>query len=134
ADFWIARGLCVLLGLMAVESLLNLLLEIYRPRIKGKVTRPLYESRVSGLFSQPESLFTTAAQTLDYQFGFKVSETWFFQACKKNLPVLLLAQFAVLLLSTSFFFVDAGEQAVLEHYGKASGVYGPGAHLKMPWP
>ena len=134
ADLWVARGLCVLLGLMAAENLLTLLLEIYRPRIKGKIARPLYESRIAGLLAQPESLFTTAAQTLDYQFGFKVSETWFFQACKQNLPVLLLVQFAALLLSTTVFFVDAGEQAVLEHFGKYAGVYGPGAHLKLPWP
>ncbi len=134
ADFWVARGLCVLMGLMAVENLLTLLLEIYRPRVKGKVVRPLFESRVAGIFAQPESLFTTAAQTLDYQFGFKVSETWFFQACKKNLPVLLLVQFAVLILSTTVFFVDAGEQAVLEHFGEPAGVFGPGAHVKLPWP
>jgi len=73
-----ARALCVLLGLMAAEMLLTLLLEIYRPRIKGKIARPLYESRVVGLLAQPENLFTTAAQTLDYQFGFNVSQTWFF--------------------------------------------------------
>jgi regulator of protease activity HflC (stomatin/prohibitin superfamily) len=134
ADFWVARGIAVLLALMAVENLLTLLLEIYRPRIKGKIARPLYESRIAGLLAQPESLFTTAAQTLDYQFGFKVSETWFFQACKENLPVLLLVQLAVLLVSTMFFFVNAGEQAVLERFGRNIGVYGPGAHLKLPWP
>lgn len=134
ADFWTARVLCVLLGLMAVENLLTLLLEMYRPRIKGKVARPLFESRIAGLLAQPESLFTTAAQTLDYQFGFKVSETWFFQACKKNLPVLLLVQLAVLLLSTTVVFVNAGEQAVLEHFGRAKYVFGPGAHFKLPWP
>jgi regulator of protease activity HflC (stomatin/prohibitin superfamily) len=134
ADFWVARGLCVLLGLLAVENLLTLLLEIYRPRVKGKVVRPLYESRVAGILAQPESLFTAAAQTLDYQFGFKVSETWFFQACKKNLLALLLVQFAVLLLSTTVVFVDAGEQAVLEHYGKLARIFGPGVHFKLPWP
>jgi membrane protease subunit HflK len=134
ADFWVARGLCVLLGLMAVENLLTLLLEIYRPRIKGKVARPLFESRVAGLFAQPESLFTTAAQTLDYQFGFKVSETWFFQACKRNLPALLLVQLAVLFLSTTVVFVDAGEQAVLEHFGRQARVLDPGPHFKLPWP
>ena len=134
ADFWVARGLCVLLGLMAVENLLTLLLEIYRPRVKGKIARPLYESRVVGIFAQPESLFTTAAQTLDYQFGFKVSETWFFQAAQKNLAALLLIQFAALILSTTFVFIDAGEQAVLEHFGKAVATLGPGAHFKLPWP
>ncbi len=133
-DFWVARGLCVLLGLMAMENLLTLLLEIYRPRVKGKIARPLYESRVAGIFAQPESLFTTAAQTLDYQFGFKVSETWFFQALQKNLPALLLIQFAVLILSTCFVFVDAGEQAVLEHYGQPVATLNAGAHFKLPWP
>jgi regulator of protease activity HflC (stomatin/prohibitin superfamily) len=134
ADFWVARALCVLLALLALENLLTLLLEIYRPRVKGRITRPLYESRTAGILAQPESLFTTAAQTLDYQFGFKVSETWFFQACKRNLPVLLLVQFAVLMLSTMVFFVSAGEQVVLEHFGKVAGVFGPGVHFKLPWP
>ena len=134
ADLWIARGLCVLLGLMAVEMLITLLLEIYRPRVKGKIARPLYESRLVGLLAQPESLFTTAAQTLDYQFGFKVSETWFFQLLQKNLLVLLLAQLAVLFLSTGVVFVDAGEQAVLERFGRPVGVLEPGAHFKLPWP
>ncbi|HEV2692499.1 MAG TPA: SPFH domain-containing protein [Verrucomicrobiae bacterium] len=134
ADFWMARILCILLGLLAVETLLTLLLEIYRPRIKGKVARPLYESRIAGILAQPESLFTTAAQTLDYQFGFKVSETWFFQAVQKNLLVLLLIQFAVLLLSTTVVFIDAGEQAVLERSGKPHGILEPGPHFKLPWP
>ena len=134
ADFWVARGLCVLLGAMAVENLLTLLLEIYRPRVKGKIARPLYESRVVGIFAQPESLFTTAAQTLDYQFGFKVSETWFFQAAQKNLAALLLIQLAALILSTTVVFVDVGEQAVLEHFGRPVATLNPGAHFKLPWP
>ncbi len=134
ADLWIARALCVLLGLMAAEMLITLLLEVYRPRVKGKIARPLYESRLVGLLAQPESLFTTAAQTLDYQFGFKVSETWFFQLLQKNLLVLLLAQLAVLLLSTGVVFIDAGEQAVLERFGRPVRVFEPGAHFKLPWP
>jgi regulator of protease activity HflC (stomatin/prohibitin superfamily) len=134
ADFWVARGLCVLLGVLAAEMLVTLLLEIYRPRVKGKISRPLYDSRLIGLLGQPESLFTTAAQALDYQFGFNVSETWFFKLLQKNLAVLLLLQLAVLLLSTCVVFVDAGEQAVLEHFGKPTEVLTPGAHLKLPWP
>ena len=134
ADIFIARAFCVLLGLMAAEMLVTLLLEIYRPRVKGKVVRPIYDSRLVGLLAQPESLFTTAAQALDYQFGFKVSETWFFQLLKKNLPALLLAQLVVLLLSTCVVFVDAGERAVREHFGRPGAVLDPGAHLKWPWP
>src|SRR5579862_6861405 len=136
-DSYLARILCVLLGLMAVETLMMLLLEIYRPRVKGKVARLLYDSRIVGLLAQPESLFTTAAQALDYQFGFKVSETWFFQLLKKSLPVLFLAQLAALLLSTGVVIIEPGEQGVLEHFGRlAAGqpVLDPGAHLKWPWP
>jgi modulator of FtsH protease HflK len=133
-DFWLARALSVLLGLMAAEMLVTLLLEIYRPRVKGKVARPIYDSRLVGLLAQPESLFTTAAQALDYQFGFKVSETWFFQLLQKNLPFLVLAQLAVLLLSTGVVFIDAGEQAILERFGRPVRVLEPGAHLVLPWP
>ncbi len=136
ADFFVTRGLCVLLGLMAAELLVTLLLEIYRPRLKGRVARPLYDSRLVGLLGQPEGLFTTAAQALDYQFGFKVSDTWLFQILKQGLPLLLLAQLVVLLLSSCLVFIDAGEQGILEYYGRpvAGGVLLPGAHFKLPWP
>ncbi len=133
-DFYITHVLCVLLGLMAAEMFITLLLEIYRPRVKGEIARPLYDSRLVGLLAQPEGLFTTAAQALDYQFGFKVSETWFFQLLQKNLPVLLMAQLLVLFLSTGVVFIDAGEQAVLEQFGRPVGVLQPGAHLILPWP
>jgi regulator of protease activity HflC (stomatin/prohibitin superfamily) len=136
ADFYVACALAILLGLMAVEMLVMLLLEIYRPRIKGKISRPLYDSRLVGLLAQPESLFTAAAQALDYQFGFKVSETWFFQIAQKSLPALLLAQLAALFLFTSVVFVDPGEQGVRERFGKLEpgAVLNPGAHFKWPWP
>jgi modulator of FtsH protease HflK len=133
ADIWMGRAFCILLGLMALEILLTLLLEIYRPRVRGKVSRPLYDSRLVGILAQPESLFTTAAQTLDYQFGFKVSETWFFKLLKENLPLLILAQLVILILSSCVVFVDAGEEAVLEHFGKPVAVLTAGAHLKWPW-
>jgi membrane protease subunit HflK len=137
-DFYLARVLCILLGLLAVENLMTLLLEIYRPRVKGKIARPLYDSRMVGLLAQPESLFTTAAQALDYQFGFKVSETWFFQLLKRSLPVLFLAQLAALLLSTGLVVIEPGEQGVLEHFGRRlpgnQSILEPGAHFKWPWP
>jgi regulator of protease activity HflC (stomatin/prohibitin superfamily) len=136
ADFYVARGLCVLLALTAVETLVMLLLEMYRPRVKGKVERPLYESRLVGLLGQPEGLVTTAAQALDYQFGFKVSETWFYRLfVEKALAILICLQIAVLFLSTSVVFIEAGEQGLLERCGRPiSEPLNPGAHFKLPWP
>src|SRR5262249_47424660 len=76
---YLAYALCGWLAVIAVETLAALVLEMYRPRVRGKVERPLYESRLVGLLGQPEGLITTAAQAIDYQFGFKVSETWFYR-------------------------------------------------------
>ncbi len=137
ADLYAAWVLTVLLALLAVETLLTLVLEIYRPRLKGKPGRVLYESRVVGLLGQPEGLITTAAQALDYQFGFKVSETWFYRFLEKALAWLLLAQLFVLLLSSCFVFVQTGEEALLERFGQpvpGHEILRPGFHLKLPWP
>jgi regulator of protease activity HflC (stomatin/prohibitin superfamily) len=134
-DLYAARVLVLLLALVGVENLISLVFEVYRPRIKGQQRRLLYESRLVGLVGQPEGIFTTAAHALDYQFGFKVSETWFYQFLQKYLGYFLLAQLAVLALSTCLVFIDPGEQAILEHFGKPSAaLLNPGAHLKWPYP
>jgi len=136
-DLIAAKLLTVLLGLAAVETALSLVLEIYRPRVKGKVARPLYESRLLGLLAHPEDVFTTAAHTFDYQFGFKVSDTWLFKFFEKALGWLIILQFAVLMLSTCLVFIDPGERGLLERWGKP--VDGrtellPGVHFKWPYP
>jgi membrane protease subunit HflK len=134
-DFYVAEVLSGLLGLVAIETLISLILEIYRPRVKGRVARPLYESRLVGLLGQPEGLIKTAGQALDYQFGFKVSETWFYRFFEKALAWIVLLQVGALFLSTTMVFIDPGEQALLEHFGqRANAVLGPGGHLKWPWP
>ena len=137
ADLYIAHALVILLGVLAVETLLTLVLEIYRPRVRGRATRLLYHSRVMSLISQPESLFTTAAHALDYQFGFKVSDTWFFQFLQRAFAWIVLGQFALLVLSTAFVVIETGEQALLERFGKPVArreILEPGWHFKMPWP
>ena len=136
-DLIVARALCVVSGLAGVETLLALVLEGYRVRVQGRETRLLYESRLIGLLGQPEAIITTAAHALDYQFGFKVSDTWFYHFLEKALGWLVLAQLGVLVLSTCFVIVGPGDQALLECFGKPmgrDGVIGPGLHLKPPWP
>jgi regulator of protease activity HflC (stomatin/prohibitin superfamily) len=136
-DFRVAQVLIVLLGLVAVETLVNLVFEIYRPRVKGKVERPLYESRLVGLLGQPEGLITTAAQALDYQFGFKVSETWFYRSAQQGLQWMALLLPAALIASTCVVFIDSGEQGLLERFGNPVAgrtLLDPGAHVKWFWP
>ncbi len=133
-DIYTARALSGILLLVALETLINLILELYRPRVKGRIERPIYESRVVSVLGQPESLFTTAKETLNYQFGFDVSETWLFRLMRQWLLWLIALQVIVLLLSSCFVFIDTGEQAMLEHFGKPVDVLSPGPHLKFPWP
>lgn len=137
ADWYLAHALCGLLALVGVETMVALVLEIYRPRVKGKVGRPLYDGRLVGLLGQPEGLVTTAAQAIDYQFGFKVSETWFYQFFERAILWLLPLQILLLILSTGLVIIEPGEQALLEHFGKpveSRTPLQPGPHFKWPWP
>jgi regulator of protease activity HflC (stomatin/prohibitin superfamily) len=136
-DALVARVFVGLLALLAFETLVNLVLELYRPRVKGKIARPLYESRVVGLLAHPEGVFTTAAQTLDYQFGFKVSETWAFNMVRERLLGFVLGLVVAAVLSSCVVFLGPGEQALLERFGRpltGTAPLGPGAHFKLPWP
>jgi len=136
-DSYLARALCVVLGLTALETLAGLVFDIYRPRVRGQVARLLYESRLIGLLGQPAGLITTVGQALDYQFGFKVTETSFYKFFKDTLQLLFLGQLLVLFLSTTFVIIEPGEQGLLEHFGRPApggAVLDPGWHLKWPWP
>ncbi len=136
-DIYGGRLICLLLGAQAVESFFAVILEIYRPRVKGKVVHPLYDSRLTGLVSHPEGVFSTAATALDYQFGFKVSDTWFYQFLRTNFPWIVMAQLGLLFVSSGLVFVNPGEQALLERLGRPVAgreVLGPGLHVKWPYP
>ena len=136
-DLIVAKVLTVFLMLVSVETVINLVFELYRPRLKGRVTRPLYESRLVGLVAHPEDVFSTASHALDYQFGFKVSETWFYQFFRRALVWLILLQVGVLLASTCVVFIEPGERGLLERWGRlveSRGELEPGAHLTLPWP
>lgn len=138
--------------LQGLEILVNLVLNIYRPRVAGVEARPAYDSRLSGLFAEPTGILRTFAHTLDYQFGFKISETWFFQFLERAFAPLLLIGCLTFYLMTCLVVVRPGEVALIERFGAPRGVtlpapgdeagwdalsvepLGPGLHVKWPWP
>ncbi len=125
----------VVIALSAVENLGTLVLESFRPRLDDKKTRLLYDSRLIGLLGQPGGLISTAAHTLDYQFGFKVSETRFYKYLEQKLALIIAIQVVVLFLSSSFVVIQANEEAVKERFGaQTAKLLAPGFHLKWPWP
>jgi membrane protease subunit HflK len=136
-DVYVGGALTLLLGLMALENLLTMIFEIYRPRMAGRRARLLYQSRLVGLIAKPENLFTTAGKVLNYQFGFKVSETWGYQFLRKRVGILIGIQVILFWLSTSIVVIHPSE------VGKKVNVLGgaaeaetlePGFHVKLPWP
>lgn len=136
-DAILATVMAAALALLAVENAINLLMEIYRPRVKGGRARLLYESRLVALFGQPGGIFSTAAHALDYQFGFKVSETWFYRYLERALAWLLLIWGGIFLASTCVVVLEPHEDGLLERFGKPVAgreVLGPGLHFKLPWP
>jgi membrane protease subunit HflK len=134
---WIIPILLILLG---AETTLNLIFDIYRPRLKGQYSRSAFDSRLLGVINEPGGIFRSAASAIDYQFGFKVSQTWFYKLLEKAIaPLVLFA--AITLYSLSCIIVVApNEEAIIERFGNpkinATDVrhVGPGLHAKWPWP
>lgn len=136
ADRAVATGLTALLGVLALEAAVNSVARIYRPPRRGRPDTS-YESRVGRLLTDPASWARSIAQTLDYQFGFRVSETWFYRFMEKALLPLLLFQVLTLYALSCFVFVAPEEQAILERFGRprpGAWLLESGGHLKWPWP
>jgi membrane protease subunit HflK len=134
-DRQIAWVLTALLALVGIETLLALVFEAYRPRVQGKEVRLIYESRLVGLLGQPAGLFATAAQALDYQFGFRVSDSWFYRFLEEKLSRFALIWIGILAASDCVVFIDAGEQGLRERFGKPTGaILQPGIAFKLPRP
>jgi regulator of protease activity HflC (stomatin/prohibitin superfamily) len=135
ADLIVGYVICCLLALVGIETVVNLVLELYRPRVRGQAGKPLYESRLVALLGQPERLISTAAEAIDYQFGFNVSDTWFYRTLRERvLGWFLGLQVAALVFSTMVIVIEPGESGLLERFGTLVRTLGPGPHLDLPWP
>jgi len=130
----------VLLIVLGVENLLNVIFDIYRPRLTGLYSRAAFDSRLLGLINEPGEILHTATGAIDYQFGFKVSQTWFYKLLEKAIVPLVFFGAITLYLLSGVVVINSYEQAVIERFGNpkdAKGdirLVGPGIHFKMPWP
>ena len=136
ADGIVARGLIAVLGLLAIEGVLNFIWELFRPRRSGELNCA-YESRLGGLFTDPAGWVRNVGGALDYQFGFKVSETWLYRFFEGALLPLVIFQLVVLYLLSALVFLGPEEEGIVERFGKpreAAWHLDSGCHLKLPWP
>jgi regulator of protease activity HflC (stomatin/prohibitin superfamily) len=126
--------LCVVLG---VETLINFILDFYRPRAVGEHYRPAFESRLLALISEPGDIAKSIAEAVNYQFGFEVSTTWFYKTLQANIVRLAAVSVIVLVGMTSIVVVDANELGLKERWGAPvdpENPLGPGLYFKLPWP
>ena len=132
-----AWAMLVVLGILAFEVCVNFVLDFYRPRVKGVDVRPAHDSRLLGLLTQPGGIFKTVAATLDYQFGFRVSQTWFYRFIEQAIMPLILFQILTLYLLSCIVIVAPNQRGVIERFGKFredKGVLEPGLTWKWPVP
>jgi regulator of protease activity HflC (stomatin/prohibitin superfamily) len=134
---WVISGLLIVLG---AETAVNLVLDIYRPRIKGRYSRSAFDSRLLGVINEPGGILRSAADAIDYQFGFKVSQTWFYKLLEEAIVPLVLFGAVSLYLFSCVVVVEPDEQAIVEHFGNPlneageTRILGPGLAFKWPWP
>ncbi len=131
---YIIPGMMIVL---AIETLINFVLDIYRPRAAGDEPRPAFDSRLLGLFAEPGGIAHSIAEAINYQFGFQVSQTWFYKLLERAFVPLLAIGALVLWGMTTIVIVQPYEHVIIERFGEqqnAEQPYGPGIHFKAPWP
>ena len=124
-----------LLIVLGAETFLNIVLDIYRPRMKGQYSRSAFDSRLLGVLNEPGEILHTAAGAIDYQFGFQVSQTWFYKLLEKAIVPLVLFAALMLYSLSCIVIVEPNEEAIIERFGNpGKEAVGPGLTFKLPWP
>jgi membrane protease subunit HflK len=134
-EWFIFYLLSLLLMLTGIEYLFNLVTSFYRSKKAKK--RLIFDSRIAHLISTPEEVIPAFSELIDYQFGFRITQTWFYQFIKNRIVPLFMLWGFLLYILTSIVIVQPYERALIEFLGKPVGggkVFGPGLHFKFPYP
>ncbi len=119
---------------IGAEIVLNFVLNIYQPRRAGEYPAPAFESRILGFVSAPDRIAESISDAINYQFGWDVSATWFYQLLSRSLIGLCSLALLLLWLLTSLAVVQPDERALILRHGEIARAIESGLHLKRPWP
>ncbi len=126
----------VVTAMLGAELLVNVVIERFRPRQRPAGERPVFESRLLSILAEPGGIAANIADTLNYQFGFNVSESWCYRTIERAfIPYCMLA--VLLLYSLDCVVqVDANQAGIRERFGKpiSDRIMAPGLYLKLPRP
>lgn len=136
----------LLLIVLGVETVLHLVLDLYRPRTAGDEPRPAFDSRLLGLVAAPDRIAESVGEAVNYQFGVDVSGSWFYQLLSRWVFGLLAMGLAIAWLLTCVVAVQPHQRGLILTFGRVTnplisigdrgeaGDIGPGLHIKLPWP
>ncbi len=135
-DMRIAKISATILIALGAELVFSFVIEFYRPRLPGETERPLPESRILALFVEPGGIARNVAASLDYQFGFQVSEVWFYRFLERAVTPLVLVMAIAFWLQTCIVVVGTEENGIREFLGDVNDTetLKPGLYLKLPSP
>ena len=135
-DVRAAKIATAVLMLLGAELVIKFVIEFYRPRTLGEEERPLYESRLLGLFTEPGGVARNVATSLDYQFGFQVSEVWFYRFLERTVTPFAVVMVIGLWLQTCVVVVRTEENGIRERLGRvvSETPLQPGIYAKLPTP
>jgi len=132
----LARVLVIVYLVLAAELVLSFVVEFYRPRTLEE-DRPVFESRLLALFTEPGGVMRNFANMLDYQFGFKVSSTWVYGFIERAIFPVLLVWVLILWGSTAIHEVNSNEVGLRTNFGRLTNPdkpLEPGIYFTLPWP
>jgi len=136
----------VVMIVLGAETVLNLLLDQYRPRSPGEDPRPAFDSRLLGLIAAPDRIAESVGEAVNYQFGVDITSSWFYQLLVRRFVVLAVVGLVIAWLLTGIVVVGPHQRGLVLTWGEVSkplfswgergegGDVGPGMHLKAPWP
>ena len=123
------------MALSGVETLLHLVLGLYRPRRVGEVPRPAFDSRLLGLLAAPDQIARSISDAINYQLGFDVTSGWFYRLLSRALVPLFFLGLLVVWLLSSVTVVRPHQRALIMRFGDVVREdVAPGVHFKWPWP
>lgn len=134
-DSLAAKAAVWVFGLLGAEFIVNFIIEFYRPRTVREL-RPIFESRLLSLFTEPGGVMRNIALALDYQFGFKVSGTWLYSFMERSFFPVVLFWAAILWGFTTIHEVGPNQVGIREQLGKVVGsdLLKPGIYWTLPYP
>ena len=132
-------GICakVLFWVFAVlggEFAVNFAVEFYRPRTLTEA-KPVFESQLLALFTEPGGVMKNIASGLDYQFGFKVSGTWLYGFVERAFFPMLIVWALIFWSFTCLHEIGANQVGVRETFGRRhEGLLESGIYWTLPYP